>query len=405
MSGTKMVRSERNGSAVVLVVLAVVILAATGVGLLGVGLNSRIFSIRTAQGIEARCAADAGLTKAIYDMNRQLKSKSWSDASPPYVVNEALPNSSATFSYKTSMQSKNTCMVRSVGNAGPAVKGVYAVLRLKGLFEDAIFVKEQLILKSGTVVDAFNSLDATDTDLTAKIGTVSTSSNQIILNPGCTVKGDVQVGVDGDPATVIKDLGATTGDRYAMEEEYEFPVVVPPILPDKGSLSIMRTLTIGPANSGRYGQIDVKMTSVPGILEIAGGNVVLHVTGDISFGQSCGIVIRSDASLTIYADGNITFGNGGGVDNQTDHAGNFHLYGTGLPVQQWNLLAKSETFGAIYAPNADITLYAKGDIGSSIVCNNCEFKAGGNFHYDKALLDVTTDDEGVQFVLKYWTEG
>jgi hypothetical protein len=39
------------------------------------------------------------------------------------------------------------------------------------------------------------------------------------------------------------------------------------------------------------------------------------------------------------------------------------------------------------------------------VSKNCEFKAGGNFHYDKALRDVSTKDEGVQFVLKYWTEG
>ena len=152
MNRMKMVRSERNGSAVILVVLAVVILAAMGAGLLGLGLNSRIFSIRTAQGMEARCAADAGLTKAIYGMNGRLKSKSWADASPPYVVNEALPNCSATFSYKASMQGKNTCMVRSVGNSGPAEKGVYAVLRLKGLFEDSVLLADEHFLLSAETV-------------------------------------------------------------------------------------------------------------------------------------------------------------------------------------------------------------------------------------------------------------
>jgi hypothetical protein len=285
---------------------------------------------------------------------------------------------------------------------------------LKGLFEDAIFVKQQLILKSDTVVDAFNSLDASDTDSTAKIGTASTAEDQIILNNNVTVKGDVVVGVDGDPTTVIKDLGGTTGERYAMKEEQEFPPVIPPILPDRGSISLTgKTLTIGPANSGRYAAIDALQgvvkdkgvtTVTPAILEVTGGDVILHVTGDIWFGNLCEIVIRLGSSLTVYADGDIAFGNSGGVDNQTGYAGNFKLYGTGLPVQKWDLKAKSEAFGAIYAPNADIIVFAKGDIGSSIVCNNLEFKAGGNFHYDAALRDVTTQDEGVQFVLKYWSE-
>jgi len=414
MNRAKRVRSKRCGSALLLVVFAVVVLTITGAGLLEVGLKSRVLAIRTAQKMAARCAADAGLTKAIYVINENLTRKVWSDDAPPAAINEALFNCDATFSYKVGMQSKNTCMVRSMGNSGPAMEQVYAVLRLKGLFEDAIFVKEQLILKSDTVVDGFNSLDASDTDVNAKIGTMSTAAGRIILNPNCTVKGEVVVGVDGDPATVIKDLGATTGERYAMEQEQEFPEVVPPPLPDKGGISLAgKTLTIGPASSGRYIGISVLqeslkvkslVTTTAGILVVDGGDVVLHVTGDIWFGNSCEIVIRPGASLTIYADGNITFGNDGGVDNQTGIAGNFKLYGTGLPVQDWDLKAKSESFGAIYAPNADIIVRAKGDIGSSIVCNNFEFKSGGNFHYDKALADVSTADEGVQFVMKYWTE-
>lgn len=51
------------------------ILLAMSVGLLSLGLNSRIYSMRTASDIAARCAADAGLTMAVFEMNEKLKVK------------------------------------------------------------------------------------------------------------------------------------------------------------------------------------------------------------------------------------------------------------------------------------------------------------------------------------------
>ena len=64
----KLLQSKRCGSAIPLVVVAIIMLLAMGVGLLSLGFNGRIYSLRTSSDIKARCAADAGLTMALFEM-------------------------------------------------------------------------------------------------------------------------------------------------------------------------------------------------------------------------------------------------------------------------------------------------------------------------------------------------
>ena len=95
----KLLNSKRRGSAIPLVMVAIMILLAMGVGLLDLGVKGRIYSIRTASDIAARCAADAGMTMALYEMNEKLKVKPWNDSTLPEATNESLPNCDAVFSY------------------------------------------------------------------------------------------------------------------------------------------------------------------------------------------------------------------------------------------------------------------------------------------------------------------
>jgi hypothetical protein len=105
-------------------------------------------------------------------------------------------------------------------------------------------------------------------------------------------------------------------------------------------------------------------------------------------------------------DGDIHCREGSGVNSESppEMAATLILYGTG-DAQDFDIKAKSEWTGVVYAPNADIDLYAGGDAYGSIVAKTFEFKAGGNYHYDEALREVDTDDEGVRFVVKRWYEG
>lgn len=402
----RLLQSQRRGSAIPLSLVAVIILLAMGAGLLSLGFNGRIYSVRTTADITARCAADVGLTTALFEMNEKLKVEPWSDSVLPEAINQVLSNCDATFSY-TVVPSASGYTVVSVGECSQAERSVSATIGLQGAFEHAILTKGNLWLKSGTLVDGYNSDDLGDTDVEVSIGSQSTSNDSVVLNNGVTVDGDVFVG-GGNLDTVIKDLGATiTGDKYASAPE-PLPPVTAPALPNKGAISAKGdTVAITPADNGTYTEIVLKKTGVPGVLEIDGGDVVLHITGDIDLGQSCEIIVKDGSTLTLYADADIHCGNNSGITTEcpAKEAATLQLYATGEGTQFFDIKAKSEFTGAIYAPNADVDLYANGDAYGSVVAHDFEFKSGGNFLYDKALKKKNTvNDEAVYFTVKRWHE-
>jgi hypothetical protein len=405
----KLLKSKKRGSAIPLAMVIVIILLAMGTGLLSMGLNSRTFSIRTTSDITARCAADAGLTMALYEMNKKLQVKPWVSGSLPKAGDTSLLNCDATYNYEVTGNPTNGFIMTAVGKADNAQRTVYATLGLQGLFEHAILTKGSLVLKSNTVIDGYNSADPLDKDFDVNIGTQSTEDSMVVLNSGVDVKGDVLVGLGGNPDTVIKDLGATTGDQLGGTEKDPLPTITPPALTDTGLdlTAKSSTITITPSDNGQYGNISLASSKDAGILEVDGGDVVLYITGDIDLGNACEIIVKDNSSLTIYINGDITTGNGAsiGTQNPTKDAMTIQLYGTGTGGQNFDIKAKNEWTGVIYAPNAHVDLYANGDAYGAIVADSFEFKNGGNYYYDEALSEVSMQDEGVSFVVERWYEG
>ncbi len=411
----KHVQSRRRGAATPLAVVAILILLALGVGLLNLGFQGRVYSFRTASDIAARCAADAGLAMALFEMNQKLQVKPFKEGTLPEAIEMKLPYSTEVCSYKVTGNLSSGYTIESTGVSGSARRTVRAAIGLQSAFSHAILTKQSLILKSGTIVDGYNSLDPSDTDIDVGIGSQSASGSSVILNMGTTVKGDVFVA--GNLSSAIKDLGArVTGDKYAAAPD-PLPRVTAPALPDMGTISAAgQTVKITPANSGTYSSIDLQLletkvkgeeTSTPALLVVEGGDVVLHVTGDIQLGNSCEIVVTDNSTLTIYADGNIHCRNGSGIntENPPEEAETLQIYATGTGSQFFDIKAKSQFTGVIYAPDADVDLYANGDAYGSIVARDFEYKAGGNFYYDEALQKKNTvNDEAVQFVVTRWSE-
>jgi len=404
----KRLKSRETGSALCLIVVAVILLTLTGMALLNLGFQSRINAIRTAQGIQARWSADAGLIKAVVEMNNKLTAKTWSDTSMPAVTDEALFQSDQSFSYQVDKDGSGNYTVTSTGMTGPAIKRVYATMGFKGLFDSAILVKDRISLMPNTLVAGYNSEDATDTDFDLKIGTTSTAANSIPIGPGTVIEGDVFVGVGGDPGTVIGSGGTITGQKLTLHEELDFPVITPPSLPDTGTAlsAIGATITLDPTGSGTYTEISLSQSGGnPGLIEIQGGDVVLYITGDIDLGNGCEVIVRPGSSLTLYVDGDISADNSVGFNNQAGNVKDFQLFATGMDEQVFSLKAKSSIFGTIYAPDVDITLYPSTEMRGAIVGKNVTFKSGGTFYYDEALRDnISIDDVGARFTIKRWRE-
>jgi hypothetical protein len=400
--------TKNNGSTLPLVLVAIMILLTLGTGLLSIGLNGRILSMRDAADITARSAADAGLTKALFDMNQKILVQPWNDSVLPLAKLTNLTNCDASYSYMVTTNLAGEYVITSVGQSGTAIKIVEATLGLKGLFDDAILTKNSLILKSGTTIDGYNSKDPTDTDTYVKIGSQSTNDSSIVLNNGVIANGDVLAGKGGNPNTVIKDLGATVnGEKRAATQNEPLPKITAPALTNKGTISAKgTTVTVTPADNGIYNAIDLQKTSKATILEVSGGDVVLHITGNISLDQSCEIIVKDGATLTIYIDGNIISGNNSSISTEVPpaEAQTIKLYATGTGTQTLDVKAKGDWTGVIYAPNANVTLYANGDAYGAIVANSFEYKNGGNFYYDEALREASINELGTRFIVTRWSE-
>ncbi len=390
--------TKRRGSAIPLAVVAVLILLAMGTGLLSLGLHSRIKSIRTTSDIAARSAADAGLIKALFEMNEKLKVEPWNGSSLPQETNTSLPNFDAVFSYTVTGDLGSGYTVESTGTSGQAQRTVSCTLQLRGPFEAAIFTENGMELKNSAVVDWFNY---TEDDKTMQIGTNSTTAGSVTLRNSATVYGDVVVGMDGEPSVVINDYGATvTGDTRALTERYVMqPITVPEwlqSLPSSGPIQNDTTIT----NSAKYSSVDLGNSET---VTISGGDITIYITGDITLGNSAELGIENDASLVLYLGGDFEGKNSSTVNNETQDAQKLKIYGLDS-CETIRFKNSSDLYGAIYAPNADVVMDNSADMYGAVVSKSFEQRNSATFNYDVTLRDVSINDEALYFTITNWHE-
>jgi len=393
----KMLQSKKRGLAIPLAMLVVVILLAMGTGLLKLGLFSRIFSIRTASDITAQCAADAGLTKALYEMNEKLKAELWDESTMPFETNMSLPNCDAVYSSTVTGNLGSGYTLQSTGNSGQAQRTVSCTLQLQGIFESAIFTKEYLYMKYGATVDWYN-YDADDRDM--QIGTNSTEPGSIVLKNKAIINGDIAVGMGGNPDDVIVDNGATiNGETFTLTQIYELPpITVPESLESSPSLGTINDNTTI-SSSAKYSNIDLGNSETVTIT----GDVTLYITGDITLGNAAELQIADNASLTLYLGGNFEGKNASTVNNLSMDPHKLKIYGLDS-CTSIGFKNSSNLYGAIYAPNADVVMFNSADMYGAITAKSFDQRNSGAFNYDVTLRDVSISDEAVYFTITNWHE-
>jgi hypothetical protein len=404
MNKARRQKSKSKGSVMALILLVIILLFIMGLALSDLGLRSRLFALRTATGIAARCAADAGLTKAMSEMNQKLEADNWDDSNLPVATNEMLPGSDASYSYTVTPDANNQYLIQSIGSSGISQKTVNATLTIEGLFEYAIFADDTILLRNGTTLDGYN-FDADDSPL--KIGTNSTAAGAITSKLGVTIDGDVAVGAGGIIDVVIDSRAeaAITGISYVLTEPYELPSITVPAallaMPSQGSITNNTTIS----SSGKYDSINLGGTGNTIMID---GDVTVYVVGNIRIGNSDTLIIvdantNPDASLTLYVGGNIVTDSSATVNNATMDPCKFKTYAldTCLTIDLKN---SGVLYGAIYAPNADVHLYTSVEVYGAIVCDSFVQDVWADFHYDASLRDITVNDPGVRFVATRWSE-
>ena len=392
-----MLRSKKRGSAIPLALVAIVILLAMGTGLLSLGLSSRLYSIRITSDIAARCAADAGMTMALYEMNEKLKVKPWNGSSLPEAINVSLPNCNAVFSYTVTSNPASGYIVESTGICGQAERKVTGNLEPQGPFEFAIFGDQGLELKNSAVVDWYN-YGPDDENL--KVGTNSIASGAVTLRNSAEVNGDVLVGVSGNPSVVINNYGATvTGETRALTERNELLSISVPqwlqSLPSGGTIQNDTTVTY----SAKYSGINLKNNKTL----IIDGDVTLYIEGDTILNNSAELQIENDASLILYLGGDFEGKNSTKINNKTQDPKKLQIYCLDS-CEDMRFKNSSDFYGVIYAPNADVIMDNSASLYGSVAAKSFEQRNSGNFNYDASLRDANVNDEAVCFIITNWHE-
>ncbi len=393
----KLLKLKKRGSAITLVMLVVVLLISTGMGLLNLGLKSRTISIRTTSDIAARCAADAGLTKALFEMNEQLKIKPWNDSTLPLETQISLPNFDAVYSYTVTVDS-GSYTILSTGTSGQYQRTVSCTLQLQGPFEAAIFTEGFIDLANSTEVDWYN-YDASDANM--KVGTNSIADGSVDLANSAVIRGDVVVGVGGDTDTAI-ELGNSAiieGTTSTLSEEMELlPITVPEAIDSLASSGIINNNTTI-SSSGKYSSIDLGNSETV----IIDGDVILYIIGDITLGNSAELQIEPDASLTLYLGGDFEGKNSSSVNNETEDPGSLQIYGLDS-CEELRFKNSSDFYGTIYAPNADVIMNNSANVYGAVVAETFDMRNSGVFMYDASLRDASVNEELVRFEIDRWHE-
>ena len=393
------IRRGNRGFALPIMMCAVLILLVMGLGVLSFGQHTRRFAIHTSSGMAARCAADAGMTQALYEMNKKVKVLPWNNSSLPEVISKTLPNSDAVYGYTVTGDLINGHRLKSTGAYGLKQRTVRCSLPLQGIFEYALFGDQYVHLKNGGTIDWYNN-DTDDKNL--QVGTNSTLADSLDLKSAAIVNGDAVIGVGSDPSVVIDDTsGGIKGNTYIMPKEHDLPPITVPewlaALPSSGIINSNKTIS----SSAKYDKIDLGTSEIITI----DGEVSLYIIGDVILGNSAElrIINANDASLTLFVGGNIEVKNGGVINNLSEEAKKLQIYGLDS-CESIVLKNGSDFYGAIYAPNADVVMMNSGDMFGSVIAESIDQKNSAIFHYDVSLRDVTIEDIGVRFVVKQWQE-
>ncbi|MHC4627487.1 MAG: TadE/TadG family type IV pilus assembly protein [Planctomycetota bacterium] len=430
-------RANRRGFALLFAAVTVLILFFVGFGILRLGMEKRMRAVRTTAEISARAAADAGLTKAIFEMNKNLD-LGWNFSSIVSPATTVFSSADASYTYTiTEIANDAEYEVTSVGQSGLASETVSANVAVQGTFDYAIFAQGYAIpkhpkphrhkdgegprppkpLKKGGKIEikGYSVDDGYSSGAEAYSGPVQVRGNNvqkraIKLRENVVVNGDVIVGPGGKPDKVIekKSGAAITGDTYPAQERQELLSVAVPTYLQVGVFKDYvydeeKVIT----GSQKYTSLIIPEDAVQEI----GGNCQIYVQGSVKIEEDAQLVITPGSSLRLYVGGEKfeVKKKSDGLINQTNDPTNLLIFGLD-DCRKVKIENPVDFYGAVYAPFAKVEMKECGDLYGAFVGWDVKLKKKkggdhGTFYFDRSLRlgnILAGDDLAARIVVRRW---
>jgi len=398
----------RDARAHVLLV-TVCMIAIVGTVLIGyvqLSTNQKYLVVRSQLWNACMPVAEAGIDEAMAHRNENsvagMASNGWGKIGAEYFKT----NSIGAGYYITRISETQPYVISSTGyypiqgTSTYVSRTVRVITKMQGLFKGSVWIRNTVNLNGNNVMtDSFDSTDPNKSTLgkydplkagdkgdVACLGGLLDSfsvGNANVWGHAYTLPGgSLSFGPNGSVGSVAWQRAGNTGVEpgwWLTDLNTSFPDVQAPFTmgatPTSGQVAgVSYDYILG---NGNY------LSSTLGKKVYVTGNAVLYVTGQVSFGSGDSLEIAPGASLTMYVGGASSVFTT--IVNRNSNAGSLLYFGlasnTTIKIQ-----ATAALTGAIYAPQADITLVGGAELFGSVVGKTAALTGHSKVHYDEALL-------------------
>lgn len=371
-------RSKRHGGALLLSVVAVMVVSILAAGFLNLTLSVTRRMNASADSARALELAEAGLAEAYTGLALARTGAIGSEAAPAVFGDgllwvEVLEHASGRVELRST----------ALHGSGRATLGLVAQPTTLSVGSLGFFTSEDLRLNPDVRLDSYDSalgsyVDQMNTALNNK-GIVG-SNGDVSVASGNLIFGKV---ISGTLGTVDLASGAivTGGTSQRAEDEILPPVEVPPLTATTSLKYTGATPKIVAPGELAYQTVSVGKNSkmvLKGPMTLVVDDLKLTLGAELVFDTT-------DGPIQLYVKNSLDMSTSSIVSTSTQITSDTQIYVAAPAGKTVNFGAKSQFYGFIYAPEAEVHISAKYELYGGLVCHELQLAAQGKMHYDLAL--------------------
>ncbi len=370
-------QSER-GAALIFSVVAVMVVSILAAGFLQLALTVTRRLSASADTAQALNLAEAGLAEAYTGLGVARTGNVGSSAAPA-VFGGGLLWVEATEHASGLVELKSTAMY----GTGRATLGLVCEPVAIAVASLGFFIDESLRLNPDVRLDSYDSSQGTYAD---QVNTplnnqgIVGSNGDISIAAGITIFGDVIYGPTGK--VDIASGSVVTGGTSARPELEDLPPIeVPPIALAKPVKYVSGVPMVVPPGEAGYEVLDIGKNSqlvLKGPLTIVVGALTLRLGAQLVFDTT-------DGPIEMYVTESLDLSTSSVVSTTTQVTSDSIIMVSAPEGKTVNFGAKSQFYGFIYAPEAEVHISAQYELYGGLVCKELQLAAQGRMHYDTGL--------------------